>query len=96
MEKLPHIYASPITKKLDNFQNDYRSSAKKSIYSPKDINKKIDEIFASKNHVYKSKVNITLPGEIVTETIVGKTSLHLLTMDGKLIKISDIIDISKQ
>ena len=60
-----------------------------------DINKKINEIFGSLNHVYKSKVRITMSDGVKEEEIVGKTNINLLTIDNKLIKITDILDIEK-
>ena len=78
MNKLPNVFASPINKKLNNYQDLYRSDSATKSYNPKDINKKINEIFGSLNHVYKSRVRI-----------------NLLTIDNKLIKITDILDIEK-
>ena len=95
MNKLPNVYASPINKKLNNYQDMYRSNKDVKVYEPIDINKKINEIFASLNHVYKSKVNITTKDGNFEEIIVGKTSKNLLTIDNKLIKITDILDIEK-
>ena len=95
MEK-PIVYANPINKKIENVQDLFRSdntvSNKK---NPVDINKKINEIFASRNHVYKSKVRISLKDKTFDAEIVGKTNLNLLTIDGKLISIPDIVDIEK-
>ncbi len=95
MNKLPSVFQNPINKKIDNVQDLFRSDKKQENYNPKDINKKINQIFGSLNHVYKSKVRITLENSIIVEEIVGKTNLNLLTLDGKLIKITDIKDIEK-
>lgn len=95
MNKLPNVFASPINKKLNNYQDMYRSDKKVKSYNPKDINKKINEIFGSLNHVYKSKVRITMTDGIKEEQIVGKTNTNLLTIDNKLIKITDILDIER-
>ncbi len=95
MNKLPNVFASPINKKLNNYQDMYRSDRKVKSYNPKDINKKINEIFGSLNHVYKSKVRITMSDGIKEEEIVGKTNINLLTIDNKLIKITNILDIEK-
>ena len=95
MNKLPNVFASPINKKLNNYQDMYRSDKKVKSYNPKDINKKINEIFGSLNHVYKSKVRITMSDGIKEEEIVGKTNINLLTIDNKLIKITDILDIER-
>ena len=95
MNKLPNVFASPINKKLNNSQDLYRSDSTTKSYNPKDINKKINEIFGSLNHVYKSRVRITMDDGIHEEEIVGKTNINLLTIDNKLIKITDILDIEK-
>ena len=95
MNKLPNVFASPINKKLNNYHDLYRSDRAVKSYNPKDINKKINEIFGSLNHVYKSRVRITMDDGIHEEEIVGKTNINLLTIDNKLIKITDILDIEK-
>ncbi len=96
MDKLPRVYANPINKTLNNVQESFIDhEIRHDVASPININRKINEIFASPNHIYKSKVKITFKDKSVEETIVGKTNLNLLTMDGKLIKITDIIDIEK-
>ena len=78
-----------------SFLDMYRSDKKVKSYNPKDINKKINEIFGSLNHVYKSKVRITMTDGVKEEQIVGKTNTNLLTIDNKLIKITDILDIER-
>lgn len=96
MDRLPKVYANPINKNFNNVQQSYSERGEhKEALSPKNINKKINEIFASSNHIYKSKVKITYKDYSKEEVIVGKTNLNLLTMDGKLIKITDIYDIEK-
>lgn len=94
--ELPNVFQNPINKKIDNVQDLFRSDgSRKNTYSPRDINKKINQIFGSSDHVYKSRVRITLNDNVIEEEIVGKTSINLLTLDGRLIKITDIIDIEK-
>ena len=94
MEK-PRVYANPINKKIDNVQDLFRSDKDSRSINPVDVNKKINEIFASRNHVYKSKVRITLKDAVVEKEIVGKTNIYLLTLDGNLIRITDILDIER-
>ena len=95
MEK-PRVYANPINKKIENVQDLFRSDNNiNNKKNPVDINKKINEIFASRNHVYKSKVRISLKDKTFDAEIVGKTNLNLLTIDGKLISIPDMVDIEK-
>lgn len=94
MEK-PRVYANPINKKIDNVQDLFRSDKDSRSINPVDVNKKINEIFASRNHVYKSRVRITLKDGVVEKEIVGKTNINLLTLDGNLIRITDIVDIER-
>ena len=91
----PRVFANPINKKIDNVQDLFRSDKESRSINPVDVNKKINEIFASRNHVYKSKVKITLKDKVVEKEIVGKTNLNLLTLDGDLIRITDIVDIER-
>ncbi len=91
----PRVFANPINKKIDNVQDLFRSDKESRSINPVDVNKKINEIFASRNHVYKSKVKITLKDKVIEKEIVGKTNINLLTLDGDLIRITDILDIEK-
>ena len=91
----PKVFANPINKKIDNVQDLFRSDKDSRSINPVDVNKKINEIFASRNHVYKSKVRITLKDAVVEKEIVGKTNINLLTLDGDLIRITDILDIER-
>lgn len=96
MDKLPKVFANPINKELNNVQSMYYDKEDRMANSnPGNINKKINEIFASSNHVYKSKVKITFKDHTEDCVIVGKTNINLLTMDGSLIKITDIVDIER-
>ncbi len=96
MKDLPKVYANSISKDLHNTQDLFygsdRVSKKQDSIS---ISKKINNIFASTSHVYKSLVKITLNEGVVEKVIVGKTSTDLITIDGELIKIINILDIEK-
>lgn len=95
----PKVFANPINKKLNNSQDVFYEHKKdfdnESRYSSNDILKKINDIFNSSNHVYKSKVSITMKDGNINCDIVGKTSNSLLTIEGNVIRISDILDIKK-
>lgn len=95
MKDLPRVSAFPINKKLDNSQERFYGAS--SLRPNKKVNviAKINEIFASNNHVYKSRVKITFKDDITERTIVGKTGTELLTLAGDKIKISDILDIER-
>ena len=96
MKDLPSVSAFPIEKKLDNSQERFYGTSEELIPSKKvNVVAKINQIFASNNHVYKSRVRIKLKNDTQERTIIGKTSTELLTMTGEKIKIVDIIDIEK-
>jgi len=95
MKDLPSVSAFPIKKKLDNSQERYYGSSHLMPSKKVNVISKINEIFASNNHVYKSRVRITFKNDTSERTIVGKTSTQLLTLTGEKINIVDIIDIEK-
>ena len=96
MKDLPRVFANKIDESINNdqelFYGNMRGDAPKDDIS---VVKKINNIFADSHHVYKSRVRITLKNGVVEKVIVGKTSSELITIDGELIKIIDIVDIVK-
>ena len=96
MKDLPKVFANKISNNIKNTQDIFYGSDREiKKQDSLSVVKKINNIFASSTHVYKSKVKINLKGSIEEKVIVGKTSTHLITIDGELIKIIDIIDIEK-
>ena len=96
MKDLPRVFANKIDESINNDQELFYGSVRGE--DAKDdirVVKKINNIFASSHHVYKSRVRITLKNGIVEKVIVGKTSSELITIEGELIKIIDIVDIVK-
>ncbi len=97
MKDLPRVFAN----KIGNINNtqDVFYGQDRLIKNPNNdgisIVKKINNIFAASNHVYKSLVKITLKDKTIEKVIVGKTSTNLITIDGELIKIVDIVNIEK-
>ncbi len=96
MKDLPRVTPGKISDNLHNAQDLFYGNERNAIQQDSlSIIKKINEIFSSSHHVYKSRVDITLKDKVVEKTIVGKTSTDLITIDGELIKIIDILDIKK-
>lgn len=95
-KNLPNVFANPINKPMNNNRKVYHSdiTEERSI-KRENIPQKINEIFASVHHVYKSKVKITTSEGDLFTTIVGKTSTHLLTLNGEKININNILDIKR-
>lgn len=95
MKELPKVFVSPIEKKIQNNKDLFYSKLLGDRKDTRDILKDIDNIFHSKNFVYKSQVEIVTKNGVSEETLVGKTGTSLLTMDGKVIPISEIKEIKK-
>lgn len=106
-KKLPKIFANKLEKNVSNNKNVYYSADKneqlntieeKSVKNKMDsnlnINQKINKIFTSTKYVYKADVRINTKNEQIDCRIIGKNATHLITMDNKLIPISDIVDIN--
>lgn len=96
-KKLPKVFANPIDKKIGNVQDTFYEGMRQSkSHDLKSIEKKINDIFSSRNFVYKSQVSITTNKGTETKIIVGRTGLSLLDIHGEVIPISSILDIEKQ
>jgi len=97
MKKLPKLYTNTFNKKIDNsieFTRVKDEMVEEKKLNKYDINKKIDMIFKSKNYIYKVNVLIKFNDKELNTTLIGKTKDNLITLDNKLIKISDIYDIN--
>lgn len=98
MKDLPKVFANKIKENINNTQDIFYGSDReilKQNHENINLSKKINNIFASSTHVYKSLVRLEFKDKIEEKVIVGKTNSHLITIDGELIKISDIVDINK-
>lgn len=95
-KELPKVYANPINKPLNNNRDlFYSKNSSDRSFDREDVIRKINEIFASKSHVYKSKVKINTLTDAFDTVIVGKSGNSLLTLDGKRVNINEIISIDK-
>ncbi len=96
--ELPKVYANNISKQFTNTQELFygtRNEIKPKL-SLNEVLKKINEIFSSPNHVYKSTVLITINGIEKEKIIVGKNNNSLFTLEGEIININSISDIKKR
>ena len=93
---LPKVYANPIDKDIRNNTNFYYGKNEE-VRKEKEVNvyEKINQIFASRHHVYKSNVLIKTKNGQLRTTIVGKAGNFLLTLNGDKINMLDITDIEK-
>ncbi len=94
-KNLPGVFAVPINKKIDNNEDTFISSRNED--RGEKINKQdINKIFNAKDHVYKTKVILTMRNNESKEVfVVGLKDNNLLTLDGQVINISDIQEIRK-
>ena len=104
-KKLPKVFQNTIDKDINNNDKYYYSAKKNEVNNntnetaklkiPKhnNINKKINDIFASPNYVYKANVEVTTKETTITTKIIGRNKSYLITMDNKTIPINNIIDI---
>ena len=89
----PKVFQNKINKNINN-NKEYSLTRKNEINNiNEDINTKINNIFNSKNYIYKIDTIITLKDKVVEKRIIGKKNNNLLTMDNELISFDDIIDI---
>ena len=94
MGELPNVFKGNI-EDLKIEEQEYFYGSDRGSNNKVNVIKKINDIFASKNHVYKSKVRIKLKDRVIEKEIVGKTGNSLLTLNGEHISIIDILDIDK-
>lgn len=95
MKDLPSVSDFSSNKEFHNFQESYNTMNNNREIRSVNVNKKINDIFASKSHVYKSLCKIYLNGDIYEKIIIGRTSTELITITGEKIRIIDIKDIEK-
>ena len=97
-KKLPSVFAGNILDNAAHNQNvnygEKDNKIEENIESSNlNINQKISAIFSSSRYVYKADVEIKMKDQTIKRRIIGRNSIHLITIDNELISISDIIDI---
>ncbi len=93
------VFVNRIDKKIHNNEEVYYSKEerKKDVKKiTKNVYQKINDIFTSKNYIYKADVVIVTKDSTLNKTIIGKNKNHLITIDNELIPISEIVDIYKE
>ena len=108
-KKLPKVFANPQEKNFTNNEKVYYSKEKldfepidkKSIDDSnwvrtsdnKNIYQKLNDIFSSERYVYKADVEIITKNGLINTKLIGQNRTHVITMDNKLIPITEIEDI---
>ena len=97
MKKLPNLYTNSFDKKIDNSLEYIKVNNREenTSLSLNELNKKINNIFKSKNYIYKIKVEISLKDNVFETYLIGKTNNSLITLDNKIININDIENIKE-
>ena len=93
-KNLPKVFAVPIEKRIEN-NKDVFISSEREIRGEVIDKSEIRKIFNSTSHVYKTKVLIKTIDSENEFDVVGLNNDNLLTLDGKSIPISKIIEIKK-
>ena len=93
MNKLPKVYENKIISNIDNVQKVFKNSILSNRVSVNNINDKINRILNSNKHISKSLVSIKTSNGIIDTYLIGRTKNKILTMDGKIILVDDILDI---
>ena len=102
-KKLPGVFVNRINKKLTNNESVFyersnmninnKVSNKVNVDKDKTVNEKINSIFSSDSYVYKMEVTIKLKDKTLTKKIIGRNKKDLITIEGEVINIDDIVDI---
>lgn len=95
MKNLPKVYVSPIDKNLQNNKQLFYSKLTEESLNTKSILQKINDIFHSRNFVYKKDVLVTTKNGSKVIPLVGRTNDALLSLDKEKILISDILEIKE-
>lgn len=93
-KNLPNVFAVPIDKKIQN-NEDVFVSGKREERSVSISPQEVDQLFNSKEHVYKTRVKIVTRTNTLEVDVVGRTGNALLTLDGQTISLTDILEIKK-
>ena len=93
-KNLPNVFAVPIDKKIEN-NEDVFVSGKREERSVSISPQEVDQLFNSKEHVYKTRVKIATRTTTLEVDVVGRTWKALLTLDGQTISLADILEIKK-
>ena len=95
MKKLHKVQLSPIDKDLQNNKQLFYSKLTEESPNTKSVIQKINDIFHSRNFVYKKDVLVTTKNGSKVISLVGRTSDALLSLDKEKILISDILEIKE-
>ena len=91
---LPSVFSNPIEKEIkNNTEYYYGSLRQENKVNNRNIIQDINNIFASKDFVYKKKVRVTTTDDTLDVTLVGRNTTSLLTLENITIPISNITDI---
>ena len=98
------VFANKINKNIRNNESVYYSNLSETTNSidpkekrnTKNIYQKINDIFNSRNYIYKADVIITTSSGEFKKRIIGRNSQYLITSENELIPIVEIKDIKYQ
>lgn len=102
--KLPKVYQNPLNHRINNNMkvfyerydkdNNIKTSLKEN--RVQDVNKKITELFNRNGYIFNLDVIIKTINDTYDTKIAGKIKNYLITLDNKVIPISEIIEITEK
>lgn len=100
MEKRPNIFKPTINKKLNNNKNTYYSFIEETIPDIKNSYNNIKKSFkvnkiSNNNYIFNVDVLIKTRNEEIKTKISGKMGNNIITYDGRIISIDNIISIEE-
>ncbi len=84
-KELPKVFHQEITKPLHNNEKVFYSSGNREVKEEKNVY----QLFET-NHIYRTKVKLTLKDKEVEKIVIGRTENNLITFDNEIIAINDI------
>ena len=98
MSRDGELFVNKINRTIKNNESVYYSKnnseiVKNTVKYTKNIYQKINDIFKSKNYIYKADVLIKTNNGEFNKIVIGRNNKHLITNESELIPIADILDI---
>ena len=90
------VFVNRIDKHINNNEKVYYSKDVVDSSDTRNVYQKINDIFTSRNYIYKADVVIKTKNDTLNTTIIGRNKEYLITLNNELIPISDIVDIYKE
>ncbi len=102
-KKLPKIYQSSFSHKIDNNAKVFYSastatpmSKELKIHKEQSVEEVLEELFQGTGHIFNIPVEIVTPTKRLDTRIAGKVRNTIITLDNDVINVSEIISIKRK